>query len=348
PQFYANQNPEQVNGGQNSGGSNVNLRGAGTNRTLTLLNGRRVVPSNRFGTVDVGMFPEDLLRSVETVTGGASASYGTDAVAGVVNFLLDTEFDGFKTRAQTGVTEYGDGRTWEVGFAFGADLTDRLHIIGSVSRYDQDKISDFEALQDRDFIQQIARVTNPDPNGPTEIIRRYVSPTNFSNKGILIPPSGTRLEMQTDGTAVPLAFSGVGVLDSGCQCHAEETQTWGVNADDEIQNAYERDNLFVHLDYDLGSNTNVYFQGIYGKNSASDRRESISLLYGWEGRIYADNVFLDDSVAAWIEAEGDGPDASGVRYVGYGYFPPNMPDTPLGDSRQETNNKLLSTTIGFT
>src|SRR5690606_12896444 len=236
PQFYANQNPEQVNGGQNSGGSNVNLRGAGTNRTLTLLNGRRVVPSNRFGTVDVGMFPEDLLRSVETVTGGASASYGTDAVAGVVNFLLDTEFDGFKTRAQTGVTEYGDGRTWEVGFAFGADLTDRLHIIGSVSRYDQDKISDFEALQDRDFIQQIARVTNPDPNGPTEIIRRYVSPTNFSNKGILIPPSGTRLEMQTDGTAVPLAFSGVGVLDSGCQCHAEETQTWGVNADDEIQN----------------------------------------------------------------------------------------------------------------
>ena len=134
PQFYANQNPEQVNGGQNSGGSNVNLRGGGANRTLTLLNGHRVVSSNRFGTPDVSLFPEDLLRSVETVTGGASASYGTDAVAGVVNFLLDTEFDGFKTHGQTGATEYGDGETWEAGFAFGTDITERLHIIGSVSR----------------------------------------------------------------------------------------------------------------------------------------------------------------------------------------------------------------------
>ncbi|MES2606850.1 MAG: Plug domain-containing protein, partial [Pseudomonadota bacterium] len=97
PQFYGNQNQEQVNGGQNSGGSNVNLRGAGSNRTLTLLNGRRVVPSNRFGAVDVNVFPEDLLRSVENVTGGASASYGTDAVAGVVNFLLDTDYVGLKT-----------------------------------------------------------------------------------------------------------------------------------------------------------------------------------------------------------------------------------------------------------
>lgn len=350
PQFYANQNPEQVNGGQNSGGSNVNLRGAGTNRTLTLLNGRRVVPSNRFGTVDIGMFPEDLVRSVETVTGGASASYGTDAVAGVVNFILDTDFEGFKTRAQSGVTEYGDGRTWELGFAFGADITERLHIIGSVSRFDQDNISDFEALQDRDYIQQIARVTNPDPNGPTEIIRRFVSPTNFSNSGILIPPAGSplgRLVMQPDGTGVPLEFSGVGMLDSGCQCQAEPTQTWGVNADDEIQNAYERDNLFVHLDYDLGDNTNLFFQGIYGENSASDRRESISLLYGWQGRIYADNVFLDDSLANLIATQGAEPDASGVRHVGYGYFPPNNPHTPLGDSRQETNNEMYSATIGF-
>src|SRR5690606_27241411 len=130
---------------------------------------------------------------------------------------------------------------------------------------------------------------------------------------------------------------------SGCQCHAEETQTWGVNGDDEIQNAYERDNVFLHLDYDLGENTNVFFQALYGENSASDRRESISLLYGWQGRIYADNYFLDQSVRDLINAEGSPPDASGVRYVGYGYFPPNNPGTPLGDSRQETNNELLST-----
>ena len=62
PPFFANQAPEQVNGGQNSGGSNLNLRGAGLNRTLVLLDGRRVVPTNRFGAVDVAMFPEELVQ----------------------------------------------------------------------------------------------------------------------------------------------------------------------------------------------------------------------------------------------------------------------------------------------
>jgi outer membrane cobalamin receptor len=105
PQFFSNQTPDQVNGGQNSGGSNLNLRGAGTNRTLVLLDGRRVVPSNRFGTVDVGIFPKELIKNVETVTGGASASYGTDAVAGVVIFFLDTDFTGVKGHLQGGETQ---------------------------------------------------------------------------------------------------------------------------------------------------------------------------------------------------------------------------------------------------
>src|SRR5690606_12103675 len=141
PQFYGNLTQEGVNGGQNAGGSTVNLRGGGSNRTLTLLNGRRVVPTNRFGSVDVNLFPEDLLRSVETVTGGASASYGTDAVAGVVNFILDTDYVGLKTHTQTGMTEYGDGRTWEVGAAFGHDFGNGFHILGSIAAFDQSKIS---------------------------------------------------------------------------------------------------------------------------------------------------------------------------------------------------------------
>jgi len=74
PQFFGNTTPQSMLGGQNSGGSNVNLRGAGINRTLVLLDGRRVVSSNRFGTVDVNVFPDMLLKGIETVTGGASAA----------------------------------------------------------------------------------------------------------------------------------------------------------------------------------------------------------------------------------------------------------------------------------
>src|SRR5688572_6445355 len=160
PPFFANQAPDQVNGGQNSGGSNLNLRGAGLNRTLVLLDGRRVVPTNRFGAVDVAMFPEELVESVEVVTGGASASYGTDAVAGVVNFRLDTEYEGFKGHAQMGETSYGDGETYEAGFAFGLGIGERGHLMGSIEKFNVDPISDFEAMSERSFFNNVARVTD--------------------------------------------------------------------------------------------------------------------------------------------------------------------------------------------
>ncbi len=74
----------------------LNLRGVGQNRTLVLLDSRRVVASTRKGTLDINLLPASLVRSVEVVTGGASAAYGSDAVSGVVNFMLDTSFTGLE------------------------------------------------------------------------------------------------------------------------------------------------------------------------------------------------------------------------------------------------------------
>ena len=91
----------------------LNLRGLGTKRTLTLLDSRRMVPSTAYGGPDVNLFPEQVLLRVEAVTGGASASYGTDAVSGVVNYILDTKMNGFRASAQTGFSERGDGRSHE-------------------------------------------------------------------------------------------------------------------------------------------------------------------------------------------------------------------------------------------
>lgn len=345
PQFYSNQTPEQVNGGQNSGGSNVNLRGAGVNRTLTLLNGRRVVPSNRFGTVDVNLFPEDLLRSVENVTGGASASYGTDAVAGVVNFILDTDYVGFKTHSQTGITEYGDGRTWEVGAAFGHEFENGLHILGSLSAADQAKISSAKGLADRrHFLERTARITNPDLNGPTEITRKYVVPTTFTNGGIIVEnarPTINRMVFGRDGNLSALPFNGQGALTTGCLCYASgDPSNLGIDTDNEIQNSYRRYNSFLYLDYDLSESTNVFSQFIYAENTTSDQRESITLQSSWQGRIYPDNAFLTDQARRLIQD-------SGAPFVGYGYAGLNTPDTPLGESRQDTDNTMYSATFGF-
>jgi len=343
PQFYANLTPDGVNGGQNSGGSNVNLRGAGTNRTLTLLNGRRIVPSNRFGTVDIALFPEDLLRSVETVTGGASASYGTDAVAGVVNFILDTDYVGFKTHAQAGRNEIGDGHNYEAGAAFGYEFDNGLHVLGSLSVFDTAPIRSFTSLQERDWIRNTARVTNPDPTGPTEIIRPWVVPTNFSSTGVMIDntrPALNRLEFQPDGSVRPLPFNGTGTNTTGCLCYSDPARGYGVNSDPDLNNGYERENLFLYADYDFSENTTVFGQLIAAQNEASDRRESISLLSGWQGRIYADNAFLRPEVSQLMTSNG-------AQFVGYGFFPPNIVDTPLGESMQDTTNKMYSLTLGF-
>ena len=344
PQFYANLTPDGVNGGQNSGGSNVNLRGAGTNRTLTLLNGKRIVPSNRFGTVDVGLFPEDLLRSVETVTGGASASYGTDAVAGVVNFILDTNYVGLKTHAQAGINELGDGSTWETGAAFGYEFDSGLHILGSIAAFDVAPIRSFESLTDRDYIMNRARITNPDANGPTEIIRPYVRPTNFSNTGVIIDtgkPALNRLEFQRDGSVAPLGFNGVGAMNNGCLCYSDVANGYGVNSDPDLNSSYKRVNGFLFADYDLGADTNVFMQGLWAQNEANDRRESISLLSGWQGRIYAENAFLRPEVSQLIRDNGR-------DNVGYGFFALNVDDTPLGESAQITENEMYSLTTGIT
>ncbi|MBW8811482.1 MAG: TonB-dependent receptor plug domain-containing protein, partial [Lysobacter sp.] len=90
-----------VNNGAN-GGATINLRGLGDNRTLVLMDGRRVVPFNLFGVVDTNVIPLALIDSVDLVTGGASAVYGADAVSGVVNFVLKRNFEGIEVNSSYG------------------------------------------------------------------------------------------------------------------------------------------------------------------------------------------------------------------------------------------------------
>ncbi|MBN8829196.1 MAG: TonB-dependent receptor plug domain-containing protein, partial [Sphingomonadales bacterium] len=107
------------------GASYANLRGLnptyGT-RTLTLVNSRRFVPTSTGGQVDLNVIPSVVIRRVETVTGGASAAYGSDAVAGVVNIILDNRLDGFKGVVDHGQTGRGDGASLRAAAAYGLDL----------------------------------------------------------------------------------------------------------------------------------------------------------------------------------------------------------------------------------
>ena len=132
-----NTNTFSTSSGQ-QGLSSFSLRGLGTIRTLTLLDGQRVVGANVTGVPDISQFPQLLIQRVDVVTGGASASYGSDAVGGVVNFITDKRFEGVKGLLQGGITTYGDDGQFNVGLAAGHSLFDnRLHLEGSVE-YDHE------------------------------------------------------------------------------------------------------------------------------------------------------------------------------------------------------------------
>ena len=124
-----------------TGLSGLNLRGLGTFRTLTLLDGQRVVASNISNITDISQFPQLLVERVEVVTGGASASYGSDAVAGVVNFITNKKFEGFKANIQGGITTYGDDAQGTVQAAYGKSFFDgKLHVIASGEYFHSDGI----------------------------------------------------------------------------------------------------------------------------------------------------------------------------------------------------------------
>ncbi|WOR13585.1 TonB-dependent receptor [Hyphomonas sp. FCG-A18] len=105
------------------GTATANLRGLGSARTLVLVDGRRMVPARSDGVVDLNTIPPAMIERVEVITGGASAVYGSDAIAGVVNFILKDDFEGFEANlGYESTVEYGDAQFWSADFTIGANF----------------------------------------------------------------------------------------------------------------------------------------------------------------------------------------------------------------------------------
>ena len=156
--------------GYSEGRAGLNLRGLGDNRTLTLVDGRRLMPVNGNGETDLNVIPPALIESVEIVTGGASAVYGSDAIAGVVNFRLRHEFDGVELGGRWGQTDRGDGEEYDVSLTAGTDFADgRGSVIGYVGYYDRAQINQ----PAREFsraplvLRRARRRASPAPTTPT-------------------------------------------------------------------------------------------------------------------------------------------------------------------------------------
>ncbi|HWJ69391.1 MAG TPA: TonB-dependent receptor [Sphingobium sp.] len=127
----------QPNATNTPGAATVSLRGVGANRSLVLIDGRRGTPGNASGTVDISTIPSSALERVEVISGGASATYGADAVAGVTNFILRKNFKGLELDGQVGLNQYGDGLEYQFSGIVGGDIADGRGNVSLAMSYNQ-------------------------------------------------------------------------------------------------------------------------------------------------------------------------------------------------------------------
>lgn len=247
----------------------LNLRGMGGNRTLTLFDGQRSVPSLFSGEVDVNNFPQQLIERVETVTGGGSAVYGSDAVAGVVNFILNKDFTGFKTEASTGRTDYDDDESYKFsvtsGFGFAGD---RGHVLLSGEIADRDGVTPGDGGRDWNYggwgilVNPAYTATNGQPE---YLVRPNVSLSNATHGGIII--SGPLRGTAFGEGGVPYQLN-YGPITNDPWMQGGDWQSTEIRHDRSgtLEPANRRRNAFARVSYDLTENITGYIQAAWGDN----------------------------------------------------------------------------------
>ena len=262
----------QVNNGSN-GTNQLDLRGLGLQRNIVLLDGNRIVPSTANGAVDLNIIPIALVSRVDVLTGGASTTYGADAVSGVVNFITKRDFAGVDFRSSYKITEQGDGAAFRADLTVGGNFADdRGNAVLSIGYTDVKPV-----YQIRPFSLFGVNSTNGRASGasPTSVPSAF----GFSDGSFLqLDPTSSRL--------IP------------------QYENFNFNPYNIFQTPLKRKSIYAAARYEVSDNIEVYARGIFAQN----RIQSIiapSGLFGATLTIPANNPFLNSTIRDQIcTAEG--------------------------------------------
>ena len=253
------------------GGSFLNLRSLGANRNLILLDGKRFPPSSQIysanGFVNIESMPQALVSRVETVTGGASAAYGSDAVSGVVNFILDTRYEGLKAEAYYGISTRGDGQTYHASLTAGAPFADgRGHVVvsGEWTRDQGVKSYPYEDGCARPWLCELqALAANPVAGATPSLITIYNARSIYNFEGVIStgPLAGTTFN--PDSTPRPYDWGSVhsGIWQSG----GDGYNSAGIYS---VSQPNWRANLFSRVSYEVVDDVTVYAEGLFSHNQS--------------------------------------------------------------------------------
>lgn len=266
-----------------AGINQINLRNAdgptGGTRTLVLLDGRRNVPSTINGVVDINTIPQALVKSIEVVTGGASAAYGSDAVAGVLNFILDKKYTGLKVSVDSGVTTYGDGANYSMdvtgGFAFAGG---RGHFLISGELAHRDGIfqvdrkwnaTGFLRIQDPNWVSGVSTT-------PRYLVRDQIGAANSTPGGLILYSNGgvaNRLRgtyFGQGGQVLQYQYGALTYPVPGGTAAPSLTQggSWQVNDSGRnigLDPEDDRRGIYGRLSFDVASNVSLFAEVGYNK-----------------------------------------------------------------------------------
>ena len=297
--------------------ASISLRGFGANRSLVLVNGKRPVPINPLMVTDVNGIPSALLQRVETITGGASAVYGADAVAGVTNFILRNNFEGFEFDTQYGVTDDGGADEARISMIFGANLADgRGNVTMGVERYNRDALRQVDNDFNREFqlnpytggtfglqgINGYACNLNCPPNSTIEgMFSKRPAGTNVFSP-LQVNANNRSYNFNSDGTIFVAGSAGglsryKGPTNDG-EYLPQITLDGSIPPGDKTlnnikwysQDAFtsapqERYSFFTNANFDINDQVNVYARGTFAESKTKTVLFGTSVITGWETTI---------------------------------------------------------------
>jgi outer membrane receptor protein involved in Fe transport len=311
PSFRASSNPQTANISPRAAGTSLaDLRGLGTNRTLVLVNGRRFVPSTLEGAVDLNQIPTILIDRSEVVTGGASAQYGSDAVAGVVNLILKSNLEGVRSQLQFGQTEESDGETYLASLAGGTSLFgERGHITGAFEYEKNDGTGD---CYTRDWCaREYQVITNPGtaatklPGFPANNILPMAHTVAAVPGGLIVsansPLRGTAF--RADGT--PYAFQyGTVFPNNSTFMYGGDGYNGFIGAPLMVV-PVDRYNAYLQTDFDVTSTIESSLELSYGRVQADGRgAQTRDTSAGSVITIRGDNAYIPAATRAAMVSAG--------------------------------------------
>lgn len=249
-----------------AGQANVNLRGLGQQRTLVLVNGRRMQPSGSDGSVDLNLIPTALIDNIEVITGGASSTYGSDAVSGVVNIKLKKRFTGIQLEGTAGATFRGDGSNNSIGVTLGTDFADKNgNAWLSLNFADRGAVS----FVNRDYLAGQVLSSNLPGGLITAVATNLPSQAAVTSVFAGYGASGTvsrssTLSFNSDGSL----FVGTGAINY----RGSRTSPYRVYANNVYTIAGDyflaqvpltRYNAMGHIEYEFEGGTRVFLEGLY-------------------------------------------------------------------------------------